>query len=70
MENLSIVFGLGGFWSITLGLSSTQLSDVMEHIGWRQTSAGSHYMREAQVLQSGGPSELLSHSYVNTDLHA
>ena len=73
LENAGIYDGesLHSFRSgiaITLALSGSQLSDVMEHVGWRQTSTASHYMKVARVLRPGGPSELLSRSNVDTDL--
>lgn len=47
--------------AITLALSGSQLMDIMEHVGWRQAPTAYHYMKVAQVLRPGGPSELLSH---------
>ena len=46
--------------AITLALSGAQLSDIMSHIGWRNPSTASYYLKLAQVLRPGGPSELLS----------
>ena len=46
--------------AITIALSGSQLTDIMEHIGWCHSPAASHYLKVAQVLRPGGPSELLS----------
>jgi hypothetical protein len=46
--------------AITFALSGAQLSDIMSHIGWRNPSTASYYLKLAQVLRPGGPSELLS----------
>lgn len=46
--------------AITLALSGSQLADIMEHVGWRRAPTASHYLKVAQVLRPGGPSELLS----------
>ena len=47
--------------AITLALSGSQLTgaDIMEHVGWRQAPTASHYLKVAQVLRPGGPSDLL-----------
>ena len=45
---------------ITLALSGSQLADIMEHVGWRHAPTASHYLKVAQVLRPGGPSDLLS----------
>jgi hypothetical protein len=36
--------------AITLALSGVQLSDVMSHIGWRDPSTASYYLKLAQPL--------------------
>ena len=46
--------------AITLTLSGSQLADIMEHVGWRQAPTASYYLKVAQVLRPGGPSDLLS----------
>ena len=46
--------------AITLALSEAQLSNIMSHIGWRNPSTASYYLKLAHVLRPGGPSELLS----------
>ena len=46
--------------AITLALSGSQLADIMEHVGWRRPPMASHYLKVAQVLRPGGPSDLLS----------
>ncbi len=46
--------------AITLALSGAQLSDIMSHIGWRNPSTVSYYLKLAQVWRPGGPSGLLS----------
>ena len=48
--------------AIALALSSSRLTDIMEHayVGWRNAPTASHYLKVAQVLRSGGPSELQS----------
>ena len=46
--------------AITLALSGSQLADIMELVGWRHASTASHYLKVAQVLRPGSPSDLLS----------
>ncbi len=43
--------------AITLALFGAQLSDIMLHIGWRNPSTASYYLKVAHVLCPGGPSE-------------
>lgn len=57
-EGLRFNFRAGA--AITLALSGSQLTDIMEHIGWRHALTESHYLKVAQVHRPGGPSELLS----------
>ena len=45
--------------AITLALSGSQLADIREHVGWRQAPTASNYLKVAQVLRPGGPSDLL-----------
>ena len=45
--------------AITLALSGSQLSDIMEHTGCRHAPTASHYLKVVQVLRPGGPSGLL-----------
>ena len=54
---------LHGFRSgsaITLALSGSQLADVMSHVGWSNTGTALYYMKLAEVLREGSPSDLLS----------
>ena len=54
---------LQGFRSgsaITLALSGSQLADVMSHVGWSNTGTALYYMKLAEVLREGSPSDLLS----------
>ena len=46
--------------AITLALSGSQLADIMEHVGWCHAPTASRYLKVAQVLRPGGPSDLLS----------
>jgi len=46
--------------AITLALSGSQLSDIMEHTDCRHAPTASHYLKVSQVPRPGGPSELLS----------
>ena len=46
--------------AFALALSGSQLAGIMEHVGWRQAPTASHYLKVAQVLRPGGPSDLLS----------
>ena len=46
--------------AITLALSGSQLADIMEHVYRRHAPTASHYLKVAQVLRPGGPSDLLS----------
>ena len=45
--------------AITLALSGSQLADSMTHVGWRTAPSASYYLKLAQVIRLGGPSELL-----------
>ena len=38
--------------AITIALSGSHLTDIMEHIGWCHAPAASHYLKVAQVLPS------------------
>ncbi|CAH3117867.1 unnamed protein product [Porites lobata] len=54
---------LHGFRSgsaITLALSGSQLADVMSHVGWSNKSTALYYMKLAEVLREGSPSDLLT----------
>ena len=46
--------------AITLALSGSQLAHIMEHVGWRHAPTVSHYLKLAQVLRPGSPSDFLS----------
>ena len=54
---------LHGFRSgsaITLALSGSQLADVMSYVGWSNKGTALYYMKLAEVLREGSPSDLLS----------
>ena len=54
---------LHGFRSgsaITLAMSGSQLADVMSHVGWSNEGTALYYMKLAEVLREGSPSDLLS----------
>lgn len=46
--------------AITLALSGAQLTDVMGHAGWESNSMALYYLKLAQVLRLGGPSDILA----------
>lgn len=46
--------------AITLALSGAQLADVMDHVGWASNSTALYYLKLAQVLRPGGPSDILA----------
>ena len=46
--------------AITLALSGAQLAEIMAHVGWRNPSTASYYLKLANVLRPGGPADLLS----------
>ena len=46
--------------AITLALSGSQLADIMSHVGWTNKGTALYYMRLAEVLRQGSPSDLLS----------
>ena len=46
--------------ALTLALSRSQLADIMSYVEWYSVPTTSYYLKLAQVLQPGGPSELLS----------
>ena len=53
---------LHGFRSgsaITLALSRSQLADVMSHMGWSHNGTALCYLKLAEVLREGSPSDLL-----------
>lgn len=46
--------------AISLALSGGQLADVMSHVGWNTPQTALYYLKLAQVLRPGGPSDLLA----------
>ena len=47
--------------AITLALSGAQLAEIMAHVGWRNPSTASYYLKLANVLRPhGGPADVLS----------
>ena len=46
--------------AITLALSGAQLADVMDRVGWESNSMALYYLKFAQVLRPGGPSDILA----------
>lgn len=61
--------------AITLALSGSQLADVMSHVGWNSKGTALYYMKLAEVLRAGSPSDLLSSAQVSsspaaTDLYS
>lgn len=46
--------------AITLALSGSQLADIMDHVGWQSNSMALYYLKLAQVLRPGGPSDILA----------
>ena len=46
--------------AITLAMSGSQLADVMSHVGWSNKGTALYYMKLAEVLREGSPSDLLS----------
>jgi hypothetical protein len=46
--------------AITLALSGSQLADIMSHMGWNNKGTALYYLRLAEVLRAGSPSDLLS----------
>ena len=46
--------------AITLALSGSQLADVMSHVGWTNKHTALYYMKLAEVIRTGSPSEVLS----------
>ena len=46
--------------AIKLALSGAQLAEIMAHVGWRNPSTASYYLKLANVLRPGGPADLLS----------
>ena len=51
-------FPLGS--ATTLALSGSQLADVMSDVGWSNTGTALYYLKFAEVLREGSPSDLLS----------
>lgn len=54
--------------AITLALSGARLGDIMAHVGWKTPSTASYYLKLANVLRPGGPSELLSSGESSVEL--
>ena len=51
--------------AITLALSGSPLADVMSHVGWTNSKTALYYIKLADVLRAGAPSDLLaSNSYL------
>ena len=46
--------------AITLALSGSHLTDIMEQVGWCHALTASHYLKVPQLLHPGSPSHLLS----------
>lgn len=46
--------------AITLALSGSQLADIMSHVGWTNKGTALYYMKLAEVLRTGSPSDVLS----------
>ena len=60
--------------AITLALSGSQLADVMSHVGWSNKGTALYYMKLAEVLREGSPSDSLSSNNsaasISTSLYA
>ena len=52
--------GLRSGCAISLAVSETNLSSLMDHIGWKCTSTAQHYIKLNQVLSQNGPADLLA----------
>ena len=46
--------------AITLALCGSPLADIMSHVGWTNKPTALYYLKIAEVLQPGGPSDVLS----------
>lgn len=46
--------------AITLALTGSQLADIMSHVGWNNKGTALYYMKLAEVLRTGSPSDMLS----------
>jgi integrase len=46
--------------AISLARLGGQLADVMSHVGWNTPQTALYYLKLAQVLRPGGPSDLLA----------
>ena len=46
--------------AITLALCGSSLADIMGHVGWASKQTALYYLKVAQVLQLGGPSDILA----------
>ena len=46
--------------AITLAVSSSQLADIMFHVGWKNKETALYYMKPLEVLHIDSPSHLLS----------
>ena len=46
--------------AITLAPSDTELSEIMDHVGWNQRHTALHYLKLAQVLSPASASSRLA----------
>lgn len=46
--------------AITLALCGAPLAEIMSHVGWASKQTACYYLKIAQVLQPGGPSDILA----------
>lgn len=46
--------------AITLALCGAPLGEIMSHVGWSNPKTALYYLKIAEVLQPGGPSDILS----------
>ena len=46
--------------AITLAMCGSPLADIMSYVGWTNKPTALYYLKIAEVLQPGGPSDVLS----------
>ena len=59
-NNHPTLHGLRSGCAISLAVSGSSLSSLMDHIGWKCSSTAQHNIKLNQVLSQNGPADLLA----------
>lgn len=52
--------------ALTLAFSGSSLADIMSHVGWRNSTSASYYMKLVDVLRAGAPADMLAATSLET----